>query len=66
MTRHVKTKQDKTRQDKERQDKTRQGRTGLDNRNQEQHGAKFKKVDQGREKILSFFGGVDYDWLRGG
>ena len=66
MTRHDKTKQDKTRQDKKRQDKTRQGRTGLDNTSHEQHGAKFKKVEQGREKFLSFLGGVDYDWLRGG
>jgi hypothetical protein len=31
-----------------------------------EHGAKFKKVEQGREKFLSFLGGVDSDWLRGG
>ena len=66
MTRHDKTKQDNTRQDKKRQDKTRQGRTGLNNTSHQKHGAKFKKVEEGREKYLFFLGGVDSYWLRGG
>jgi hypothetical protein len=66
MTRHDKTTQANTRQDNKRQAKTRQGRTGLDNTSHQKHGSKFKKGKEGREKFLSFVGGVDSYWLRGG